>query len=476
MSLLADYSAESLESPIQDALRAWHQTADEPGPALDGLLTVRALQAQMADDNGDVTARAATYHLLENCIAQLTVQDPVLGAILRQRFVDNQIGQRVAATLNLSRHQVNRRQKRALAELAALVSTREAAARAHWITEQESGLEPPTAERLHGVAAAEAALLPQLDAPGAPWIVVLSGMGGVGKSALARQLTCRLIPRFRFDHHIWLHVPVGADSAETPPPSRFGAVARRLADQFPDTPWPTDPDDLAHALRQRLKQAPHLVVIDNLGAETDTVDLIHRLNHWTDPSRFLLVTREQPTTQAGGYLYRLAELDRPTAAALVTEHAGRIGLPELAHADAQTFDRIYALTGGNPLALKLVVSLAHRASLPVILDDLGKARSQHSETLFRHIYERAWRVLSADARALLRAMAQAPASTVTFDRLAALNVVAPEAILDALDELISHSLLEIRGDAWHRRYAVHRLTCTFLRNNLQALFASAPAP
>ena len=49
-----------------------------------------------------------------------------------------------------------------------------------------------------------------------------------------------------------------------------------------------------------------------------------------------------------------------------------------------------------------------------------------------------------------------------FTQLAAVNELDADQLNDALDQLVTLSLVEVRGDLADRRYRIHRLTETFL--------------
>jgi hypothetical protein len=123
---------------------------------------------------------------------------------------------------------------------------------------------------------------------------------------------------------------------------------------------------------------------------------------------------------------------------------------------------IHGLTGGNPLAIKLVVSLAAVLSLPQVLKDLMRSRPGPVEEMYRHIYLAAWQTLSPPARCLLQAMPLVAESGGQPEQLQAISRLSNQELWPAISELASRSLLEVRGTVWERRYGIHRLTQTFL--------------
>ena len=127
---------------------------------------------------------------------------------------------------------------------------------------------------------------------------------------------------------------------------------------------------------------------------------------------------------------------------------------------------IYDISGGNPLALKLVVSLADVLPLPQILADLTHNRVGPIEDLYRHIYWQAWHTLTPHAQALLQAMPLVAASGALPEQMKMMAGLEDDAFWTAVHELSTRSLLEIQGTIHQRRYNIHRLTETFLRTEI----------
>ena len=162
----------------------------------------------------------------------------------------------------------------------------------------------------------------------------------------------------------------------------------------------------------------------------------------------------------------LDELSDVDAADLLRHQAQVIGLGDLAGAAEDDLKAIYEVTGGNPLALKLVVSLAAVMSLPQVLADLAQSRPGPIEDLYRHIYWESWRSLSEEAKSLLQAMPLIASSGALPQQIRAISELSENAFWPAVSELISRSLLEITGTIHERRYSIHRLTETFLRTEI----------
>jgi hypothetical protein len=239
-----------------------------------------------------------------------------------------------------------------------------------------------------------------------------------------------------------------------------------MAEQlFPESP-PLAADERHWQLRQIFTTSAYLVIIDNLETDENTAHVLAKIQAFVEPTKFILTSRSRPTVAATSYYLSLEELSWADAAALLRYQAETVGLAELAAADDETVDAIFQVTGGNPLALKMVVSLAAVLPLPAVLADLGRGRAGPIEDLYRNIYWEAWRALSDEARALLQAMPLVSETGALPEQLLAISGLPEADLWPAITELASRSLLEVRGTMEERRYGIHRLTESFLRSEI----------
>jgi len=214
-------------------------------------------------------------------------------------------------------------------------------------------------------------------------------------------------------------------------------------------------------LRSMLNHRPYLVVVDNLAMVDECRELLDMLWELANPSKFLLTGRHQ--LQPGSYPWsvltvgQLAELD---GLALIRHEAGLRGMTEVAEASDDPLQRILAVTGGNPLAIKLVVG--HLLSLPLtrVLHDLESVEPASAE-FYGYLYRTSWDLLSAPAKHLLVQMDRLPPSGGTWEELAAISELPPGDLTSAVAELTTHSLL--LGSGFDpKTYCIHPLTAHFI--------------
>jgi hypothetical protein len=242
-----------------------------------------------------------------------------------------------------------------------------------------------------------------------------------------------------------------------------------LNQQLSETPLPPRPasaEELLAALKGRLKNRPHLLILDNLETAVDyqeILPLLRELNQW---AWILLTSRVALHEQPNLHLTNLAELPLSDAADFIRDEARRRGITDLAEASPEHISQIYDIAGGNPLALKLIIGQVHLRSLPTILTDFKEARGQKVEALYTFIYQRAWHLLDDTARRVLITMPLVAAPGTTLEHLAGVSEVAYNQLDQALDLLICLSLVQVGGSLTERRYSIHRLTETFLHKQV----------
>ena len=323
--------------------------------------------------------------------------------------------------------------------------------------------------RLFGTGDLLGRLLPVLLQPDPPWLVALHGMGGSGKSALARALVRASLPSGRFDDIIWLNagreefLPEGRPQPAGRPVVGINSLVDELLRQLrPDLDPALSPRERLALLTFWLKSRRYLVVLDNLAVTLDHASLLPLLEQLANPARFLLTSRRGLWVYAAGlYSASLPALEPAEAAGLLAYELERRGRPGLAPAVAAALDQVQEVTGGNPLALKLVADQMGLLPLARLLDNLAQGRGQAVEAFYRYLYRPAWASLSAAGRRALLALLLAPDGG--FENLARASGLTGAELEPALQQLVTLSLLDVSGDLAQPRYRLQPLTGTFLR-------------
>jgi hypothetical protein len=441
------------------ALTSLSTGAPTPPFFKDLLIMRQRLQAE--NEEAEPVWHIVCGKLLLAGIHQLAESNPRGAEILQAHYIDRLTMRGIAHKLGYeNRYQAHREQRRAIEQLAAILMQWEGNARQGHLAHLLQGLhKEPTYDTLFGAEESVARLQAALLAPDHSWLIVVSGLGGLGKTAVADRAIRLIAPTLRFQKISAIYL----ESGNLPLNNLLARLAREMGLSA------THEADTERQLAQLLKSCPCLVLID--GLEEDLSHLAEGLSKLANPSKFILTSRHRPAANNTFFVQPLAALTAAAAADLLRQHAHKIGRRELADASAAQISAIQQKVGGNPLALKLIVGLSDRHSVPAILNDLTELKVEAEiEAMYRHIYWKAWRALSGEGQTVLKAM-QLPDSADGAS-LAYLASLCPaldlRAINAAIADLINRSLLETQGSIWDEqlRYRIHSLTKTFLQTEI----------
>ncbi|MFR9789948.1 BTAD domain-containing putative transcriptional regulator [Streptomyces sp. MB22_4] len=322
---------------------------------------------------------------------------------------------------------------------------------------------PPPPAHFTGRTLVQGALRHVLTGPSAPApaVAVVSGMAGVGKSALALHVAHELRERFPDGQ---LYVNLHGATPGVPPLAPAQALAALLRDLgvAPRT-VPEHPDAAAALLRSLLAPARVLLVLDDAADAAQVRPLLP-----AGPGCAVIVTSRSPlTTLDGTRRFPLAPLAEEDSAELLRLLSGRAGL-DAGHA-------LVHLTGGLPLALRVVAArlTARRALTPDALagqlaatggrlrhleyDDLSVRRSLG---VAHDALAAAARETDRDAALVLRGIGALDLPTYGAPLLADLTGIDARRAEAALDRLVDVALLE---ETAYGRYTPHDLVREFAR-------------
>jgi hypothetical protein len=454
-----------------EALRLWH--GGDPGRwPLEHLRlwSVAAYQRHHYASLAETGAAAQNRTVINWGLARVRESAPEVEELLRERFEHRRDLMTLANRFNVVEQTMLYRQRQAVHRLQEALSQLEQEAGVEWQQKMLARLDLASYSRLVGIDDARRTLREALLAAESGFITAASGLGGIGKTALADQVVRDMLQTTRFDEVAW----VTAKQTHLTSFGRLQVESGRAALTFPMLV-----DALAHQFgvsqeeassqlqRQRLVQQylrdrACLIVIDNLETVADYRALLPELRRWQQPSKFLLTSRVRLIDQPDVFDLALEELPAVAAFELIRQEAKRSGFAELESAPDNDLQAIYDAVGGNPLALKLIVGQLRIYSLPQVLDRFGRGATNGQEGLFDYIFSEIWEDLNDSAKHALLALSQAGESGFTFDHLVAVSGLANSALTRALEELILLSLVDVGGNLLERRYRLHRLTELFL--------------
>ena len=316
-------------------------------------------------------------------------------------------------------------------------------------------------------------LLAALREPDRRPIIAIVGLGGIGKTSLVQEAMEQCWREGLFDYIVWASakterfVGEGARKTEVSDYS----LAQLLADIGRQCDRPDlaklPPDQQRASVKQLLLDRRVLVVMDNLETVPDPDAFVDEIFQILGRSKLLITSRHQLRHERA-FTLDLGGLHQPEALAFLREDSAERGIQMIAQAGVETLVEIYQVTGGAPLAMKLVIGQASRWPLERVLENLKTAKFEGPNyEFYRFIFKQSWDMLEMEARKVLVSMSVFDLANGSSEvALRQVSRVEPETVQQALDQLILLSLVDALGDLASRRYTLHPLTHYFILSDI----------
>lgn len=319
-------------------------------------------------------------------------------------------------------------------------------------------------------------LLEQLEAtlsdPSCRWLT-LTGLGGMGKSRLALQLTRQLLPHYPAG--CWFVPLVGLL-----PESHTHQLESALAAALPFTPVSSTP--LATQLENYLREKKLLLLFDNFEHLLPLAPYLSQLLNQA-PHLKILVTSRQALQQSGEWVQAVPPLRYPTedeplhtaeryeAVRLFFQQA-RMCRPDfpLSVVEEPLAIKICQLLEGHPLALELAAGWVDTLTCAEILAELTagltllrRTNTPHPERhlSLTHVLQHSWQRLSQEELAVLNRLSFFRGGCTRASAAAVAG--ATPAVLKGL---IQKSLLTMRPGQASARYYLHELVRSYAEQQL----------
>jgi hypothetical protein len=150
------------------------------------------------------------------------------------------------------------------------------------------------------------------------------------------------------------------------------------------------------------------------------------------------------------------------------EESRERGIEIVRGANRSTLVKIHRVTGGAPLAMKLVIGQMSRQPMEIVLNTLQEARFQGQDyDLYRFIYRYSWNMLDMNACKVLVDMSVFPPTKGgAVKDVESISQVEGSAFWTAMGQLVMLSLVDKIGQAGEERFALHPLTQYFIRSDI----------
>jgi hypothetical protein len=266
--------------------------------------------------------------------------------------------------------------------------------------------------------------------------VLIVGLGGNGKTSLAREVAARCLQGDgdvpQFDAVVWIS---DKDRPGTTNLSLLLDVIARTLDYPGFTQF--EHEEKRHEVEQLLRRQRVLVIVDNFETLTDGA-LVTWLLNLPEPSKALITSREKHRSLWGSWLAELRGMSEAEAQSLIHQRLRMLQLDKLVKNPIE-FELLVTVTGGNPKAIEIALGLIKHEHRPLqqVVDDLYGARGE----IFDDLFTRAWVLLNEDMRRVLLVMTFFPASA-SSEALAATSDVQAFTFEGAVERLVDLALMD----------------------------------
>lgn len=316
-------------------------------------------------------------------------------------------------------------------------------------------------------------LMSALREPTRKRMIAIVGLGGIGKTALAQEVTELGQKEGLFDYIVWTTSKTEHFVAERimqTDNSVYGfdtllSDIGRQCDRIEIAQMPLD--QKRASVQHLLVNHRILIVMDNLETVPENAKLVHSIFQILGRSKVLITSRHQVKHEQV-FVVNLQGFPDDEGVIFLREEGKERGIEAVAQASHPCLVNIQKVTGGAPLAMKLVVGQMSRRPMEIVLKTLQEASFEGQADLFyRFVYRQSWDMLDLNAQMVLVDMSIfPPIAGGAVEDVEAISQVDKSEFWKAMDQLITFSLVDKIGPAEKERFALHPLTQYFIKSDI----------
>lgn len=447
---------ENLLAHLNQALKNWRHFAEED---LNFFSSYSCIEKDCI--SGELNRKQLKYFFLHQ-IEKINSLNQQVGDIITERFVYSKSAISIAHEYFLSKDQVNRRKREGISLLADLIIEDEILYIQYKKNTFLSKLPSKQYHYFQGNHKIIDLIFHDLIHTPLQNIFIIAGIGGIGKTALADFVTRRcILNTSKFENYCWIRLPnEGTEGLLSIEEILFQKIMNtfEIKNLNQHIDW--------QIIKSKFQEKTILIIIDNISSQEvfeKTMTVISKIGN--DTLRFLLTSRIRPTKNNNGKIYWLNQLTFNEFNGLLAQSLLSFS-QETDELSVVEKKELYALIGGNPLAIELVACLIQVFSYEIIKNEFIDCNIENIEGLYRKIFIKSWDILSSEAKNCLLVMPLIIDFGVTFDHLQAITELSRAQVAAGINQLYKSSLMELRGTMQEKRYGIHQLTNTFLKSEI----------
>ncbi len=288
-------------------------------------------------------------------------------------------------------------------------------------------------------------------------ITSITGMGGIGKSALACEVAYESLDKELFETAIWISARDYKLTLEDIADTILAAAGFNFA-------FKLSAAKKRLLVQKVLRKYKLLLIIDNYETISEIKEILSFINNVPAPSKVLLTSRREVIVNT--VPIRLKGMVEADALKFIYEYSNVIGLKSVNKMDEAILRDLAKSTGYAPLALKWALGQIKQKgqSIEMVLDRLRSAKGD----IFEAMFDYSWALLDDASKIVLRAASVFVAPT-TQEAYKATTRLEKSKLEEAISQLVILSLLDASDDILliQRRYSVHPLTRSFAEARLR---------